>query len=234
MKLTVLGCYGPYPIKGGSCSGYLIEEDQSKILLDCGNGVFSNYQKNFSLEDLDAIILSHLHPDHISDIFILRYALEFRKKSIKIFAPNNPHEEFIRLFHKSYEISIIDSKKSFKIGNMMIHFEKMNHVVPDYAICIEANGKKLVYSGDTSYTQKLIDFSKNADFLLCEAGVLEKDLVNTPPHLSPEQAVEIGERANAKRIMLTHFYPEYSLKMYKEEIGKKEIEYAKEMKTVII
>ena len=234
MKLTVLGSYGPYPKKGGSCSGYLVEQDDTKVLLDCGNGVFSNFQKLFQLEDLNAIVLSHLHPDHISDIFILRYALQFKNRSMKIFGPNKPYEEFLRLYHQSYEVNPIDPQKALQIGKMTFHFEEMKHVLPNYAISIEYNKKKFVYSGDTSYTEKLIYFSKNADFLLCEAGVLEKDLINTPPHLSPKQAVEIGKSAGAKRIMLTHFYPEYDLEMYQQEVQQPDIEYAQEMKTFII
>ncbi|MCG8541098.1 MAG: MBL fold metallo-hydrolase, partial [Clostridia bacterium] len=66
MKITILGNSGPYPRAGGACSGYLLEEDDIKILIDCGNGVLSRLLGMIeSLEDIDAIILSHLHSDHI-------------------------------------------------------------------------------------------------------------------------------------------------------------------------
>src|SRR5690554_3434426 len=97
MKLRVLGNNGPYPKAGGTCSGYLLENKNTKVLLDCGNGVFSKFQNVCKLEELDAIVLSHLHPDHISDVFILRYALQFKDLSLKLFAPNEPMYEFERL-----------------------------------------------------------------------------------------------------------------------------------------
>lgn len=78
MKLTVLGNNGPFPSPGGACSGYLLEEDSTKILIDCGNGVLSNLQKICPFEDLSAIILTHLHSDHISDLMVLRYAVQIK------------------------------------------------------------------------------------------------------------------------------------------------------------
>ena len=74
MRIIVLGCFGPYPPAGGTCSGYLLEKDGSFVLLDCGNGVLSKLQHFIKLKDLSAVILSHLHSDHVSDISILGYA----------------------------------------------------------------------------------------------------------------------------------------------------------------
>ena len=68
MKLTVLGNNGPFPSAGGACSGYLLTNGQTKILIDCGNGTLSNLQKITGLESLDAIIMTHLNSDHSSDM----------------------------------------------------------------------------------------------------------------------------------------------------------------------
>jgi ribonuclease BN (tRNA processing enzyme) len=78
MKLTVLGNNGPFPSAGGACSGYLITEGDKNILIDCGNGVLANLQRFIPIEELDAIILTHLHSDHMSDMMILRYALQIK------------------------------------------------------------------------------------------------------------------------------------------------------------
>ena len=75
MKLTVLGNNGPFPAAGGACSGYLVIEGDKKILIDCGNGVLANLQKFIKLEEIDAVILTHLHSDHMSDMMVLRYAV---------------------------------------------------------------------------------------------------------------------------------------------------------------
>ena len=76
MKLTILGKYGPYPAAGGACSGYLIEQGSTRVLIDCGNGVLSRLQQVCKIKDLSAIVLSHLHSDHMADMLVLRYALE--------------------------------------------------------------------------------------------------------------------------------------------------------------
>ena len=72
MKMTILGCYGPYPAAGGACSGYLVQEAGCTILLDCGNGVLSRMQEHIDFLQLDAALISHLHADHLSDLMILR------------------------------------------------------------------------------------------------------------------------------------------------------------------
>ena len=88
MKLTILGKYGPYPAAGGACSGYLIEQGGNHVLIDCGSGVLSRLQQVCKIHDLSAIVLSHLHSDHMADMLVLRYALEIGKaRGILVWAP---------------------------------------------------------------------------------------------------------------------------------------------------
>ena len=78
MFLTVLGRHGPYPRAGGACSGYLIEDGATRVLVDCGSGVLSRLLGILRAEELDAIVLSHLHFDHCCDLFVMLYALDFQ------------------------------------------------------------------------------------------------------------------------------------------------------------
>ncbi len=75
MKLTILGSSAAYPKAGGACSGYLVEEGKTRLLVDCGTGVLSNLQKLFALKDVGHIVISHLHADHCFDLIPYRYAL---------------------------------------------------------------------------------------------------------------------------------------------------------------
>lgn len=212
MKLTILGNNGPYPSAGGACSGYLIEHEDTKILLDCGNGVMSNLLKVCDVEALDAVILSHLHPDHISDLFVLRYTLSEKGRKIPVYAPNNPKEEYERLHYKNaYDIHPIEEHLQFNIGPLSISFCELQHVLQNFGICIEVEGKKFVYTGDMQYDEKIVDFAKDAHVLLIESGVLERDLQNNPPHLSARQACKIGNESNVKKLLLTHFHPKYRI-----------------------
>ena len=81
MKLTVLGCWAPYPKAGGACPGYLVQVGETNILLDCGNGVLSNLQRHLDFRSLNAVIISHLHPDHFADLFCLRHAIEGARRT---------------------------------------------------------------------------------------------------------------------------------------------------------
>ncbi|MTI66631.1 MAG: MBL fold metallo-hydrolase [Firmicutes bacterium] len=224
MKLTVLGNNGPYPKAGSACSGYLIEYKNTKILLDCGNGVLSRLFKFTKLKNLDAIILSHLHSDHISDILIMKYAIglknddEKTKFTLPIFCPTDDNAFLEKMnYNNAFKINSIDDSKNLIINDLEISFKKMIHPVTTYAVKIKSDNKILVYSGDTSYNNDIIEFAKNSDLFLCEAGTLEKDRSDDTPHLSAKQAGKLATEANVKRLVLTHFWPEYRLdKIMKE------------------
>ena len=219
MKLTVLGCYGPFPKAKGACSGYLLECNDTRILIDCGNGVLSRYFALCSdLNQLDAIIVSHLHPDHMSDLMVLRYALDIGAKmgkierSIPLYLPKSPREEYERIQYKeAFEMKDLEDGKMVEIKGINISFKKTDHPIECYAVAFKKANKKFVYSGDTKYDPSLINFISNADFFLCEGGIPEKYRTETTPHLSAKQAAELATEGHVKRLVLTHFYPEVKL-----------------------
>ncbi|HOB87445.1 MAG TPA: MBL fold metallo-hydrolase [Bacillota bacterium] len=235
MKLTVLGCYGPYPPAGGACSGYLLEEGGTRVLIDCGNGVLSRLQSYCRLWELEAVVLSHLHSDHISDLFILRYALDvfqrrgLRREPLPLYAPPEPAAEFERLSYKSvYRPAALAAGQVLEIGPLTFRFAAAVHAVPCLAMRIQAAGKTLVYSGDTEYFSGLVDWARGADLFLCEANYLEKDMAANPPnHLSAAQAAQLAAEAGVKRLLLTHLPPEedgaLSLKEAREHFPQAEI-----------
>ncbi|RKD32585.1 MBL fold metallo-hydrolase [Thermohalobacter berrensis] len=244
MRLTVLGNNGPYPSPGGACSGYLIEDKDTKILVDCGNGVLSRLLKVCDLEQIDGIILSHLHSDHISDIFILKYVLglskkrEYSNKPIPLYAPSDDKETLNKFeFNNAFKIFSINENEKVQINDLEVSFKKMTHPVEAYAIKIESENKTFVYSGDTSYNENISKFAHNADLFLCEAGVLEEDRTEDTPHLSAKQAGEVATKAAVKRLLLTHFWPEYKQERILEEAKEtfdSILELSEQMKTYYI
>ncbi|MFZ5352912.1 MAG: MBL fold metallo-hydrolase [Bacillota bacterium] len=228
MKLTVLGNYGPYPKAGGACSGFLVDSEEAKILLDCGNGVLSRLQQYIDIEELDAIILSHLHSDHMSDIMILQYAADIKmmkgqmQHGIKVYAPCNPEEAFERLRYKNaIDLHKIEPNTKLTIKNLTIRFKPMVHGYENYAISVEKGYKKFVYSGDTSPNEDLVEFSKGADLLLCEAGLLERDeKCIRAMHLTAKEAGEIASKAGVRRLLLTHFLPDVRIEHYMNEASE--------------
>src|SRR5918997_941467 len=89
LKVTVLGCSGSYPGPGSACSGYLVEDDSTKLWLDAGSGTLANLQRHIDPADLDAVVLSHEHPDHWTDLegfqHVLRFILE--QQGFPVYAP---------------------------------------------------------------------------------------------------------------------------------------------------
>ncbi len=244
MKLTVLGNNGPYPKAGGACSGYLLEDSKTKVLIDCGNGVLSRLFKVCDIEDLDAIVLSHLHSDHMSDILVLKYAIGINKakgkfsKSIPLYIPFEDNELIERLnYNDAFKIIPIEEGDKIIINDLVLQFKEMIHPVKTFGVKVEKDNKVFVYSSDTSYHEGLIEFANEADFLLCECGVLEKDMEENSNHLSAKQAGEVATKANIKRLVLTHFWPKYRLDRIMNEAMETYdslLELSEEMKTYYI
>lgn len=216
MRITVLGNNGPFPSAGGACSGYLLTEGDKRILIDCGNGVLSNMQKFVRIEELDAIILTHLHSDHMSDMMVLRYAVQIKMnrghaiKPIDVYAPSEPQEEFSRLnIAGVYNLKPITAELVLNFGEMKLEFREMVHPVKCYALSASSKGKRFVYSGDTSWNEGIIEFSQSADLIMLDAGLLSKDKTSdNVPHLTARECGIVAQKANAGRLLLTHFWPE--------------------------
>jgi len=245
LKVTVLGCNGPYPKAGGACSGYLLEDEDTKILIDCGNGVLSRlFAHCDDLNKLDAIFISHLHPDHMSDLMVLRYAVFIKRmfgklnNPIPIYLPANPVEEYERVqYNDSFTQNVINEATEVNIKGIKITLKKTNHPVECYAMAFEKNNKKFVYSADTKYFNELIEFADRSDLFLCEANILHKDMTENVPHLSGKQAAEIALKANVNRIVLTHLLPEINLNELlneAKEVFPKNLEIAEEDKSYSI
>ena len=82
MELTVLGCSGSYGSPaGGACSGYLVRGAGRSIVFDLGSGAFANLRKAIAAEDVDAVVISHMHPDHFLDLVPMRYALRYGQRT---------------------------------------------------------------------------------------------------------------------------------------------------------
>ncbi len=225
VHLSVLGCYGPYPPAGGACSGYLLEKNGFKVLLDCGNGVLSRLQNFIPLWELDAVVISHLHGDHISDLNVLRYALDalrnqgLRGESLPLYAPPEPEEEFERLPYKNiFRIIPLEAGQPLQIGPFEFDFLPTVHSMPGLAMRIESDHSILVYSGDSEYFPLMAEFAHGADLFLCEANYLgEKADRRSPNHISAFQAGLLAAAADAKRLVLTHLPPGRNMAQFAED-----------------
>lgn len=203
MKLTVLGCNGPYPEAGGACSGYLLEAGGERVLLDCGTGTLAALTAILPPESLSAIVLSHLHYDHMSDMLPLIYRMQ-GKARMTVYAPDAPAAVH-SLLKDAFDLRPIAA--GGQIGGLRFTAMPVRHPVPCCAVRVEAEGKAFCYTGDTNTCDGLADFVRDCDLLLIDACFTDALWAEEKPHLSAWLAAELAAQANARRLLLTHFTP---------------------------
>lgn len=227
MRLTIIGYWGGYPKANEASAGYLLEHDGFQLLMDCGSGVLSKLQNIVEPEALDAVILSHYHPDHVADIGVLQHArliqgfLGMKFGTLPIYGHVLDEVEFAKLTYKNITAGIAyDPKKMLTVGPFEIQFLRTNHPVPCFAMRIEADGKSLVYTGDTSYREEFVPFTRNADLLLTECNFYSHQDGRNAGHMNSTDVGKLASEAGVKRVILTHL-PHYGeLADLIEEAGK--------------
>ncbi|MEK8132149.1 MBL fold metallo-hydrolase [Paenibacillus filicis] len=223
MQVKILGYWGGYPSAGGATAGYLVTTDEGQILLDCGSGVMSRLSTHTSVEKLSGVILSHLHHDHMADIGPLQYAAvgALRNKrmheKLKLFVPEEPADMLEKLYGPHSEITTIHPALKIRLAGADIEFVPVEHTISCFAVKIMYQGKVLVYSGDTSYCESLVELAKDADIFLCEATICEGSNHTTGlGHMDATQAATIAEKANVKKLVLVHLPSDGNFELMKQ------------------
>lgn len=227
MKLTILGNEGPFPTAGGATTSYLLEVGSNKVLMDLGAGTLGRLlQFVDSIDDVDVLILSHLHYDHISDVSVLKYMSEIGgkmgrvQKTLKIYTPNSPKAEFNNLpFEEAFEIHVIDESLELTLESCKITFAEMIHPVQSFAVKVTSEDRVFVYSSDTVYNDKLSRFADHSDFFLCECCHYKDEELASIVHLRSNETGTIARDANVKQLMITHFIPGVSSERLLEEVS---------------
>ncbi len=218
MKLKILGNNGPYPAAGGACSGYLLTSDSgdTRVLIDCGPGVLCRLMAEGGPTGLDAVLLSHLHYDHMSDMLPLQYALQLnpRPKPLPVYAPNEPEKVWALLKCPYFDLW---PAEDVTIGEMRVSFTPARHPVPTNAIAVACDGRHFVFTGDTNQDPLVELFCEEADLLLADCGFAKRDHRFTAPHLSAELCGQLAKNARARRLLLTHLNPRYDPQALLEE-----------------
>ena len=223
MKLTALGVWGGYPTRDAGTTSYLLQSEEGfNLLLDAGSRAVTELEHELSPNDLDAIILSHYHEDHIADLGALRQYRQLqtvKPEILPIYGHQENEYEFSKLSLENVSEGIAyDVENGTSVGPFDIQFLKTVHPVICYAMRIveRATGQVLVYTGDTGYFAGLVDFSKDADILLADVYFF-KDKAKMPNHLSSVEAGEIAAQANVKKLILAHLPQVGDLQVLREE-----------------
>lgn len=203
MKLHVIGCHGPYPVAGGCTSGYLVEHEGKALLMDCGAGVMGRLMKLWDPSALEAVLLSHLHFDHASDLLVMRYYLEIAGKTLPVYVPPEDDSPFKALL-TAPAFDVRPYPTELEIMGLNIATLPVRHPVPCRALRLTDGEKTLVFTGDTNDCPGLDAFARNADALLADAAFLTPEWTDQKPHMSAAGAARLALAAEAKELYLTH------------------------------
>ncbi len=219
MRVTVVGCSGSLPGPDGPASCYLVEADGFRALLDLGNGALGPLQRHCPAGAVDAVLVSHLHPDHCMDLLPLYVARNYDPAGpcppIPVLAPDGAGEHLARAYGRvdgrglSGSFDFVAWTGRHEVGPLTVSVARVAHPVPTYAMRVEHAGRVLVYSGDTGPTDALVEISRDADLALFESAFEEgrDDAAPADLHLTGRQAGEHAERAGVRRLVLTHLPP---------------------------
>jgi len=228
MRLTVLGGAAAGGNPGQGCSGYLVQANGTSIVLDLGPGTLAQLRLHADFRTLDAIVVSHLHLDHVLDLLALWYALAYNPRPtdrrLPLWLPPGGRSFLTTLasaIHPAdtgasvfdvYDAAEYDPAVDLKVGQMTIRFAPTVHYVPCWAMRVAADdgSRDLVYTADTGPAADLAPFAAEAGVLLTEAAASGEPLEprESRGHCTAAEAATLATDAKAERLILTHYWAE--------------------------
>ena len=220
---------------GGACSGYLVASDDTCLLLDCGCGVFGKLRAACDYVAVDAVVISHLHADHILDLVPFSYGLRYapRQQPVPVdrwpgtdtparpvlHAPAGARECFRKLcsawgaedlIEGAFDLREYGPEDVLEVGPMRVRFHQVPHFVETNAVEISSTngGGRITYGADHRPTDEIVHFARDTDLLLIEATLPRPEREGDRGHLTPSEAGEHGRKAGAKRVVITHISDE--------------------------
>jgi ribonuclease BN (tRNA processing enzyme) len=230
VRLTIVGCAGSFPRPDAAASAYLVEADDDagrtwRVLLDLGNGALGPLQRYLDLVQLDAVLLSHLHPDHCLDLCGLYVALRYRpggppSRRLPVIGPAGVADRMAGAYGgpEGHQLASLFEYREWSegepvtIGPLTVVPMIVDHPVEAYGLRLEqrigrgdeARTAVLAYSGDTDACPALVRLAKKADVLLAEAAFTEGRDLGRHIHLTGLRAGQVAADAAAGRLLLTH------------------------------
>jgi ribonuclease BN (tRNA processing enzyme) len=223
VKLTVVGCSGSLPGPDSPASCYLVEAMHDgaifRLVLDLGSGALGPLQRYVPLEGIGAVLLSHLHADHVLDMcgyYVARkYSPHRGGAPIPVHGPAGTAARLARAYDLpespgmtgQFAFSPLCAASALELGPFRVTVARVEHPGEAYAVRVEHDGRAIVYSGDTAPCDALVELARDADLFLCEASFQEGRDTAPGLHLNGRQAGEHAARAGVRLLVLTHVPP---------------------------
>ena len=144
MKVTVLGMNGPFPAAGGACSGYLVQAGGTLVQLDMGTGTLAALTKLCAPESLTAIVFSHWHFDHCSDVLPLLYRLS-PAAPLDVWGPEDDTSPVRSILAAMPQVTLhtLRAGDRVQVGDIALETFTARHPVPALMYRLYADGKTL-------------------------------------------------------------------------------------------
>ena len=219
MKLRIVGCSPAWPNPGGAQSGYLVEDGDQRLLLDCGPGVLARLRETEAWPRVDAIAITHFHLDHWGDLVPWVWGAQFgpaagldapelwmqpggRARLAELGSRLGQPE----MFEQAFDVREYEPGVAFEAAGMAVTALRVLHYDLDaYGFRVSANGSVLAYSGDSGPDAALAELAREADLFVCEATLGQPNPEGgTRGHLAAAEAEEAYRESGAKRLLITH------------------------------
>ena len=214
LSITVLGCSGTYAAPGNACSGYLVQDGVTAVWVDCGPGTLANLQEHVAFDALDAVVVSHHHPDHWLELPVFRNAIKYGpdRESVPVYATAGVRSACEAVVEDgtepTFSWTVVTSGSSVSIGTLTFTFSQTDHPVETLAMRVDssADGKALGYSSDTAAGWSLTALGVGLDLAVCEATLLSHQ-EGIAPHMSGREAGASAREAGVGKLVITHLWP---------------------------
>ncbi|MEV1158087.1 MBL fold metallo-hydrolase [Micromonospora chokoriensis] len=213
-QVTVLGSCGAFPEPGRACSGFAVDWDGYRLVLDLGYATLPRLLAHWPDGALDAVVITHEHPDHCIDLhglFRMRLYGDPGGPLLPLYCPPGVLERLSGLepdvdLHAVFDVHLLPG--NYRVGPFDLTGLSLPHYVPNAGIRLEADGIAVAYSGDTGPTPVLAELGRDADLFIVEATDRDGETNRPTRHLMTSiEAGSWARRARARRLMLTHFWP---------------------------
>ncbi len=210
------------PDAGGAQSGYLLSEHGYGLLLDCGGGVFAKLRALRDPAQVDAVLISHLHADHVLDLLPFGFALAqglagLRGRRPPLWVPPGGAAVLDRFTQTlgmgrqitaAFAVTEYDPALPLRLGPLTVSFCEVPHYVRTWACDLRsAEGTRLTFGADCGPSDAIAEFARATDLLMLEAteGPGPHRGAGFRGHLTAAEAGELARLACARRLLLTHY-----------------------------
>ncbi len=212
LTVTVLGSSGTYAGPDGACSGYLVRSPGATVMMDAGPGTLANLQRHVAAPALDAVVLSHSHPDHWLELPVLRNALKYvlSRDGLDLYATAETLDLAVAVsgsrLEPTFRPHVITDGSEFSVGDQRWRCSRTDHPVETLALRVDADGRSLSYTADTGPGWSLAALGP-VDLAISEATFLHDSPERNPVHLSAHQAGAMARDAGVRHLVITHVLP---------------------------